>query len=386
VVRHQHPDAVAREVLAALEDDAVPINLYDAAEIESMPLAEVKERLAELRINSSLPNNLRKIISISAPSPAATLLGFMADDETQRLQRNVNECPLAEVTAELDQLGVNYRAGLAQTLTYAKEYGVDRKTQGQSWSVLDIEVGNTLFILLSISVSMIVGFYFAGGDLPSLAILSGVVIAAVTMACKDMLQNAISGMWLAWDGTIKKDDVIQFNKNQIGWVDRITFRYTVIKDWNDMNVLIPNTALMSGTLQNWTLGKRENSSGNIRLKIDVRVGFGTDVDNAVVRLAQAARRVKRVLRQLPPQAQLAGVGESAINLQLRFWINDPKNGITNVLSEVYLEVLDEFAREEPHKIIIPLPQSKVREIDDGNSPSTTAVKADSANVRRKKKG
>jgi small-conductance mechanosensitive channel len=370
--------------LVALEDDAAVTDLHNATEIESMPLAAVKKQLAELKIGSSLPNYLREMIEVSAPSPAATLFNRLTDNETRDSQQWAADHPLSEVTAELDRLGINHRAGLTEIVAYVNEYVSTVRKSKEEEPDLALLSGTPL-LLLPVSLLVVVGLYLAGADLPSLSILSGVVMAAVTIALKDILQNVISGMWLVWEGTVKKGDVIQLSGNQIGWVSRITLGYTVIKDWNGMHTLIPNTVLMSGTLKNWTLGKREDNSSRIRLNIDVRVAFGTDVDNAITRLAEAARRAERVLRQPAPQALLAGVGDSAINLKLKFWISDPEKGITNILSEVYLEVLDEFACDDPHKIIIPFPQSAVREIDDGTSTATAVVKLPSANLRTRRK-
>ena len=35
-------------------------------------------------------------------------------------------------------------------------------------------------------------------------------------------------------------------------------------------------------------------------------------------------------------------GDSTVNLQLRFWIDDPKNGIVNVKDAVFMAVWDSF--------------------------------------------
>jgi small-conductance mechanosensitive channel len=50
---------------------------------------------------------------------------------------------------------------------------------------------------------------------------------------------------------------------------------------------------------------------------------------------------------------MKGFGESAVNLELRIWIDDPRKGVSNVKSEVFLRLWDKF-RE--HGIEIPFPQ------------------------------
>ena len=46
-------------------------------------------------------------------------------------------------------------------------------------------------------------------------------------------------------------------------------------------------------------------------------------------------------------------GDSSINIELRFWINDPENGVANVTSDVMLIVWRKF---QANSIEIPFPQ------------------------------
>ena len=52
----------------------------------------------------------------------------------------------------------------------------------------------------------------------------------------------------------------------------------------------------------------------------------------------AASRPARILKTPAPNPLVLGFGESAIELQLRFWIADAHNGINNVKGEVLLEI------------------------------------------------
>jgi small-conductance mechanosensitive channel len=60
-----------------------------------------------------------------------------------------------------------------------------------------------------------------------------------------------------------------------------------------------------------------------------------------------------VLAQPEPACLMAGFGDSSVDLELCFWINDPQAGTTNVRSAVLLGIWDRF-RE--HGIEIPFPQ------------------------------
>ena len=39
---------------------------------------------------------------------------------------------------------------------------------------------------------------------------------------------------------------------------------------------------------------------------------------------------------------LKGFGDSSVDLEVRFWVVDPQNGLSNVKSEILLEIWDRF--------------------------------------------
>jgi small-conductance mechanosensitive channel len=49
-----------------------------------------------------------------------------------------------------------------------------------------------------------------------------------------------------------------------------------------------------------------------------------------------------VLSDPAPVCRLMGFGESSVNLEMRFWIEDPTNGVINVRSAVLLGVWEKF--------------------------------------------
>jgi small-conductance mechanosensitive channel len=57
---------------------------------------------------------------------------------------------------------------------------------------------------------------------------------------------------------------------------------------------------------------------------------------------EAARQTPRVLAHPAPACRLMGFGDSSVNLELRFWIEDPVNGVINVRSQVLLAMWEKF--------------------------------------------
>ena len=64
----------------------------------------------------------------------------------------------------------------------------------------------------------------------------------------------------------------------------------------------------------------------------------------------------RVLRDPPPVSRLMHFSESGIELELRFWISDPQEGVNNVRSEVNRAIWRLF---KENKVTIPVAQREI---------------------------
>ena len=70
-------------------------------------------------------------------------------------------------------------------------------------------------------------------------------------------------------------------------------------------------------------------------------------------MREAAARPHRILSSPPPNVLILSFSETAIELEVRFWISDAQNGVHNVKSEVLYEVWKLFRQEG---IQIPYPK------------------------------
>lgn len=112
--------------------------------------------------------------------------------------------------------------------------------------------------------------------------------------------------------------------------------------------LIPNEDIITHQVINWS-----HKSDRVRLKVPVRVPRNSDLDQALALMQEAASYSERVLAVPEPNALIMAFGESAIELELRFWIEDAQNGVHNVKSQVLYEIWRLFRQEG---IQIPYPK------------------------------
>jgi small-conductance mechanosensitive channel len=94
---------------------------------------------------------------------------------------------------------------------------------------------------------------------------------------------------------------------------------------------IPNGNLIAGQVVNW-------SHCNDFVRIDLEFGTSYNDEPHLVRQAAiaASMRVKWVLKTRVPVCHITGFGDSSVNYVLRFWITDPREGLTNVRGDVFL--------------------------------------------------
>ena len=201
--------------------------------------------------------------------------------------------------------------------------------------------------IVLVTFAFLVAIGSLGIDLTALTVFGGALGIGVGIGLQKIVSNLISGLLLLMDKSIKPNDVIAVG-NTYGWVASLGARYAAVRTRDGVEYLIPNEELITQRVENWS-----HSDSAVRLCIPVGVSYECDVRLAMDLCREASAAVERVLDDPPPQCLLRGFGESAIDLEMRVWINDPAEGRANVISELLLRVWDLF-RE--HGIQIPFPQ------------------------------
>jgi small-conductance mechanosensitive channel len=209
-----------------------------------------------------------------------------------------------------------------------------------------------------IGLSVLVGLNAAGLDLTTLNVLTGAVGIGLGFGLQSIAANFVSGFVLLMDRSIKPGDVISFTgmpgtaTEGFGWVEELRGRYVVVRDRDGVATLVPNQNLITSPVTNWSY-----EDPRVRLKLPVRVSYRSDPELAMRLMLESTAGHPRVIRDPAPVARLMGFGDHGIELELRFWIPDPKEGVNNVRSDVNRAIWRLF-RE--NGIVIPVAQREVR--------------------------
>ncbi len=200
-----------------------------------------------------------------------------------------------------------------------------------------------------------IGLKAVGFDLTGLAVLSGAIGVGLGFGLQKVVSNLVSGVIILLDKSIKPGDVISLGET-FGWINSLGARYVSITTRDGHEYLIPNEDLITGQVVNW-------SHSNDFVRLDLHFGTSyADNPHDVRRIAiEAANGVNRVLKERATVCHIVGFGDSSVDYMLRFWIQDPTEGLTNIRGNVYLALWDAF---KEHGISIPFPQREVRMLDE----------------------
>ncbi|MFZ1991579.1 MAG: mechanosensitive ion channel domain-containing protein, partial [Alphaproteobacteria bacterium] len=220
------------------------------------------------------------------------------------------------------------------------------KTVAQLTPTLQILLGKlTQFVFIALAV--VLALQVMGIPLTAFAIFGGAIGLGVGLGLQKAASNVISGFMLLMDKSVKPGDVVSVG-DTFGWVTSLGGRYVGVRTRDGIEHLIPNEVFVSHGVENWSYTERA-----VRLKLPFGISYASDPHAAIAVAIAAAKTIERVLKYPEPTCLLTSFGDSAINLELRIWINDPENGVGNVKSQVFLKLWDGL---KASGIPIPFPQ------------------------------
>jgi len=221
---------------------------------------------------------------------------------------------------------------------------------------LKVLTGKILKIVL-ICIALLIALSSIGIDLTALTIFSGAVGVGIGFGLQKVVSNFISGIIILLDKSIKPGDTISLGQT-FGWIRELRARFVSVVTRDGKEFLIPNEDFITQQVVNW-------SFTDDLIRLDVPFGVSYDCNpHDVSRVAiNACASVERISSARAPVCWMTEFGDSSLNFLLRFWIEDPQNGLTNIRGKVMLALWDAFKEND---IGIPYPH---REIIVKNSPS-----------------
>jgi potassium efflux system protein len=132
---------------------------------------------------------------------------------------------------------------------------------------------------------------------------------------QEIVANFVSGLIVLGERPIRIGDIVTVGEVS-GTVTRIRARATVVTDWDNKEVMIPNKAFITERVTNWTL-----SSGVTRVLIKVGVAYGTDPERVREVLLDVVRSQPHVLAEPSPSVFFMAFGDSSLDFEIRAYVD-----------------------------------------------------------------
>lgn len=178
---------------------------------------------------------------------------------------------------------------------------------------------------------------------------------AIGFAAKDTLSNLIAGVLLIIDRPFELGDRVEVwsaPKNSATWGDvvEIGIRATKIRTTDNIMVVIPNNEIMTRDIINYTTG-----TNAIRVRIPIGVSYDADIDKAKEAIIKICLELDWVLPEPAPKVVVRNFADSAINLEARVWISEPRRRM-DTISHITDRVKSEYQKAG---IEIPYPKRDI---------------------------
>ncbi|WP_348608027.1 mechanosensitive ion channel family protein [Halobaculum rarum] len=210
--------------------------------------------------------------------------------------------------------------------------GFDRTVLSLADSVLA-----ALVVVLAISI----GFMAAGFPrfLTAVATLGGALALAIGFAAQDLIGNFVAGVFIIKDKPFEVGDWIEWNDNA-GRVEDIDLRVSRVRTFDNERVTVPNSELANNAITNPV------AYDTLRQKFVFGIGYDDDIDHATDCILEEAEEIDGILADPAPSVRVTELGDSAVGLQSRFWIDEPDRGdFVRVRSEYVQTVKERFDAE-----------------------------------------
>ncbi|GAA4381153.1 mechanosensitive ion channel family protein [Hymenobacter koreensis] len=195
----------------------------------------------------------------------------------------------------------------------------DFLTQVGRWLLMGLGLMLALNIL---GLSGVVGGLLAG---------AGISAFIVGFAFKDIAENFLAGILLAFNRPFRVNDTIQI-KDLFGRVTKLNLRSTDILTFDGRDISIPNAIVLKEPLINFT------RNGFIRQDFTVGVDYDDDAEAAIALLLEQVRQEPEVSQQKgrEPFAVIDELAASTVNVKVFFWTDtsDYRRGVLELRSRV----------------------------------------------------
>ena len=221
-------------------------------------------------------------------------------------------------------------------LTRAVKRGL--RQRGFDETLVGLAVSTTVVVVAVFAVALAATVAGFGVVLAAFATLAGALALAVGFAAQDLIANFVAGIFIIRDEPFEVGDWIEWNGNE-GVVRNISLRVTRLDTFDNELVTVPNSDLASAAVVNNVANEHR------RVAVDFGIGYDDDIEQARDAIIDEGSRIDGVLSDPEPTAPVTSLGDSAVVLSGRIWIEPEKSSYGAVRGEFVEAVKERFDAE-----------------------------------------
>jgi len=236
---------------------------------------------------------------------------------------------------------IQFVAGFVAVLLLGKYVlipGLRRVVRSRGFDEAVLSLGTNVLNAVVWVAAIAVGFAVAGygAFLSAFAVFGGAIALAVGFAAQDLLGNFVAGVFILKDKPFEVGDWIQWEGNA-GRVEDIDLRVSRVRTFDNELVTVPNGDLANNAVTNPV------AYDTLRQKFVFGIGYDDDIGAATDIIVEKAELHEEILDDPEVSVRVTELGDSAVGLQSRWWIDDPDRGdFVRVRSEYVTAVKEAF--------------------------------------------
>lgn len=161
---------------------------------------------------------------------------------------------------------------------------------------------------------------------------AGILVAILGFAAQSAFANIINGVFIVMSRPFRVGDLIQIGELFQGFVEDITLRHTVIRDFQNRHIIIPNSTVGNADILNYNF-----DDPKVLEYIEIGISYDSDVDKAIELMRSECmnhpdcidnRSPDDIANEIPAvRVRVIGFGDSSVNLRAYAWAENPMKGI-----------------------------------------------------------
>lgn len=247
---------------------------------------------------------------------------------------------------------------------------VTKKTlNAREFSTAVVSLGSSVAAVLAVVGAVAIAATVAGfpAILGAFATIVGALSLGIAFAAGDIIENFVAGIFILKDKPFVVGDYIEWDGND-GIVREINLRVTKLDSFDNEQLTVPNGDLASAVVTNPVANETR------RVTFDFGIEYGASIADARAAILDEASKIDGILADPAPAAPVTGLGDSAVVLNARVWIDPAETGAGGVKHQLVENVKHRFDAEG---IGMPYPYTEVTgEINVNNRDITDAPPAD----------